>query len=164
MRCERWRLTQLMTKPRGLAVILSSRELWYQVAPPRTTEGKKPRHRTHSIRRSWSPSRICKRKKMKEPGEIVLFFPDVDFILVGKRAELHVSLLSLCSFSLRSIENLSRTSGLFSTVGTFSLFHLSSGWIPVTCKLHRCCSSNQPDSCSVSATCFTTSRVEEQVI
>lgn len=92
---------------------------------------------------------------MKQPDKIVLFFPHVVFILCGKRAvccwlrpACIVNLLSLrstggvSSFSVQSIQNVSRNPGLFSTVGTFSLIYLSAGWIYVElgflspCKLH----------------------------
>lgn len=47
------------------------------------------------------------------------------------------------SFSAQSIQNVSRNSGLFSTVGTFSLIYLSAGWMYVElgflspCKVHN---------------------------
>lgn len=94
---------------------------------------------------------MWKSRTMKQADEIVLFFPDVGFIL-------HVLLTGTCcivnllsvlstggvsSFSLQSIQNVSTNSALFSTVGTFSLIYLSAGWICVgpgalsPCKLHN---------------------------
>lgn len=92
---------------------------------------------------------------MKQPHKAALFLPDVGLTLHGKRAACCwlrlaciVNLLSLrstggvSSFSAQSIQNVGRNSGLFSTVGTFSLIYLSAGWICVEpgfllpCKLH----------------------------
>jgi len=68
---------------------------------------------------------------MKQLDEIVLIFPDVEFILHGQGAVCVMRLVPLSgtggvsSFSVQSIESVCRESGIFSTVGTSSLIYLS---------------------------------------